>query len=340
MFKNAIKTNTTTTTVADNLDFSDFVSSLDDVSKTSKKVITGTKKIFSATNLKKNAVICVRCSNIVQTDDDKDGLGSQTAICIDYAIKNDFNIISIIKDVVPGHDISKMKIYNISEEYPNSVAIFADPSRMSRNVSDADLFLKDCAKNNIVLHFARDNLTSETLTGRGKILDLVHLAYIESQTLSKRISSAISAKRKLGSHIGNPSFGYHCVSQPNCNGIKIRKLEENETETNIISVIKMMYYGTKDMKQFYKLFYKLASSKSFKLKEHDTNSELDEIFYGNISCNDIANVLNDNNIFRRNKEWSASSVKYIIDIITISEDDINYYSPVVKRTRRYDMMCD
>ena len=245
-------------------------------------------------------------------------------MCLEYCSANGIFVIDIRKEIVPGHDINKLELFDILNNFSNVHIICADPSRMSRNVSDADNFLKKCNEKNIIVHFARDNLMSNILNDRRNIIGLIHDAYTETQIMSKRIQSSINLRKRKGSFIGNPSYGYKIqkISEPN-NSFVIRKPIPDDNEQIVIQIIKELYYGIRHPNTTEQLIKHLGSDKKFKLKWLD-NSPMNVIYYGNITSRMIANILNENRILKRDKLWTPNSVLTVINNLNMDKKEINY----------------
>ena len=304
------------------------------------ETLIDTTNSMSLANTIKRGIIYARCSSIKQIMDHNTSLETQVSICLEYCANNEIFVIEIFKNVVPGHEIEKMDIYNIPNNFSNVHIILADPSRLSRNVSDADMFLKKCDEKNIVIHFARDNLMSNILHDRRNIIGLIHDAYTETQIMSKRIKSSINLRKRKGSFIGNPEFGNKiiktCDSNENENEnehkheqIQIRKKVLDENEQKIIQIIKDLYYGTKKTKVVETLIRKLGSDKKYKLLWKN-GDPVKKIYYGNISTPYISVTLNENNILKRGKLWTPSSVLTVLNNLPPSEleNSINYIKPI------------
>lgn len=284
---------------------------------------------LSLLNSVKKGIIYARCSSIKQTLDSNTSLETQVALCLEYCSNNTIFIIDIYKEIVPGHDINKLNLYDIVNNFSNINIILADPSRMSRNVSDADTFLKKCDEKNITVHFARDNLMSNILNDRRNIIGLIHDAYTETKIMSKRIKSSINVRKRKGSFIGNPSFGYKIQKVANDNNsIVIRKPIPDDDEQLITQIIKELYYGISHPTTTEQLIKHLGSNKKFKLKWLD-NTPMNVIYYGNITSPMIANILNENSIMKRGKDWTPESVLTVINNLNIDDKEI-YYNPNYK----------
>ena len=269
------------------------------------------------------AIIYARCSTPMQNSDSNQSLQTQICMCIDYCNQNDLSRLDIRKDIHHGHNISKLKIYSILDNCSNCNIIIADPSRLSRDVSNTMDFITKCNKKNIKLHFVRDDLISDSNQDIKKIINLTYDAYIETQTLSKRLKTTFQTKKKYGSFLGRIPFGSESFYETDqTTMVKIRKVKPNEIEQNIISLINMMYFGINDIKEFYTIFFRLTNNLNYKLIDSN-NKQFEQIFYRNFTMNTIVNFLNENNILSRNKKWNVNMLN---SILNKTEDfPVNHY---------------
>jgi len=257
------------------------------------------------------AIIYARCSTSQQNTDQHQSLDTQEGICRNYAKSADLNVVKVFRDIIPGHNAALQSYNQILQTYSNTHVIIADPSRLSRNVSDANNFLQECVRLNIILHFVRDNFQSDSLHDRKRIINSVCDAHIESQVISKRIKSAISFRKSLGSHIGNAPYGYLIKYKIDPQSkIRLRELHPNNYEHNIIELINKLYYGS-TLTNFYKIFRIVTKNRNFKLLNAD-NESYGDISYGNITPKDIANFLNEHSIKYKDKLWTSQIVSRII----------------------------
>jgi DNA invertase Pin-like site-specific DNA recombinase len=284
-----------------------------------------------------DTIIYARCSTLRQERDNLQSLTTQAGLCLDYCIQNELNVVKIIKEIYNGHDMTKLQINSIPEEFSNINIIIADPSRMSRNVSDADIFINKCKQQNIKLHFVRDNLVTNSNSDYKKIIDLVCDASIESKTMSKRLKTAFDIRKKYGSHIGSAPYGYEIQSiiDPNIN-LKIRKLAKKQSEQDIIELVNRLYFGS-DLKDFYKIFRKVTNNNKFRLLDV-SNNEFNAIYYGNIRESDIVDLLNENNIYKRDILWTTSS---LTKLLSETEDfNVKYLNESDLDNEDQKMSCD
>jgi DNA invertase Pin-like site-specific DNA recombinase len=258
-----------------------------------------------------NAIIYTRCSTAIQNNNINQSLQTQICLCIDYCNQNNLSISEILKDIHHGHNIDQLKISSIPDNYSDCNIIIADPSRLSRNVSNTMDFITKCINKNIKIHFVRDELVSDSNQDIKKIINLTLDAYIETQTLSKRLKTTFEIKKKNGSSLGRIPFGFESYNETNNSMVKIRKLKPKVLEQDIITLINMMYFGCNNMLDFYKIFQKITNNLNYKLMS--TNGEFNQIYYGNFTKKTIIYFLNENNILNRNKAWTIYSVDNILN---------------------------
>ena len=253
------------------------------------------------TNDENNAIIYARVSTLRQNTNGMDSLNTQIGICRHYSNKYNYNIISVFDEVMNGNDMLKLKISNIFN-YSNINLIIADPSRLSRNPDQANEFIKKCISQNITIHFVRDNLiigTSKTEDTFKKTMNLIKVAFMETETLKKRIRSTIKIKKELGSFFGKAPFGFDIgIENDLLTNIKIRKLVKNQFEQHIIEFINKMYKHEKIA-----LF-------DVKILGSIDKKTIDEILKNKYDDDDkIAYLLNRCNILNKNKLWTKNAIK-------------------------------
>lgn len=274
------------------------------VSSISNLQITNKRK-----NITEDAIIYARCSTNTQLQ----SIQNQISICIDYCKDKDLNIVNIYKDIKNGHNITNLQIYSIPENYQNISIIIADPSRLSRNISNTVDFIEKCNIANIKLHFVRDNLITDSNQDIKKIINLTCDAYIETQTLSKRLKTTFETKKKNGSMLGKVPFGMELYNEINpLNQIIIRRFRPNHNEQQIIKLINMMYFGCNNMNDFYNCYQNLTNNITYRMTDN-YNKEFEQIFYGNFTKKTIMEFLNDNLIYNRNNIWTVNMINNILN---------------------------
>ena len=273
-----------------------------DVNKLSELV--NSTKIKDTT---KNAIIFARCSNKKQNEDNLHGFATQIGICQEYAENYNFDVIEIIQDTCPGHNISKLTINNILDRYENTNVIVADPSRLSRNPSDGTNFVMKCLEKKIILHSARHNISTSTNDELKKFVSYIFDANTESQLFRARIQSVIKLKKKNGSYMGIAPYGFQTTKINNKKNYPVLKLVDNQDEKNIIQLIIMLKCGS-HIDNFNNKIREVLDDPDCILDGYDG---YDYILYGYYWNQDIASFLNEHDILKRGKLWTKLSVNKI-----------------------------
>ena len=262
-------------------------------------------------DLSKSATIYTRCSTAKQNQNSNQSLQTQVAICIEYAHTNNMTITNIISEVIPGHNSKKQSYNSVLKNY-NTHFIIADASRLSRNISDSNIFVSQCEKQNILIHSVRDNIITNSHQERKKFFNCIYDGFIESSIIGKRVSSALNIRRRLGSYFGKPPYGFKIYKHIDIKtGIVLRKLTEDPYEQNIIEFITKLYYGC-SMTDLYKTFRAIKPYVEFKLLD-SKNNEFDSVKYGNIIKKDIKILLEENDITYRGDSWKTINIFRIIN---------------------------
>ena len=272
---------------------------------------TDIANLLDNTSIDENAIIYARCSTKSQNQNKNTSLSTQIAECNRYCNDHNFNVIKIINEIVGGHDKNKQTYSSILDNYSNANIIICDPSRLSRNINNAINFLTDCIKQKLKIHFIRDNLICTTIYDCKQFANLIFDAMTESHTISKRIRHSITIRKRMGSHIGKPSYGFSIKKELDVeSGINIRKIIKNSTEMNYIKLIQKLYFGG-NINNIYNNLNKVFPNILYKLTDID-GTPVTELYWGNLWPLDIATLLNDNDGTNRGKQWTPSAIKQIV----------------------------
>lgn len=257
---------------------------------------------FNITNLSltENTIIYTRISTLKQTTGTS--LDSQLSLCQSYCEKNNYKIIKTYAEVSTATDINKQKKLLEIVNYKNINLVILEPSRFSRNLTHFIEILNKCKKNNIILHFVHDELISTSNYDMKIILSKILDSQNESEVIGTRIKRSVNY-RKINK-VYYPSISKYGYKYNKNN----KKLEMNDYEQNIITLIKKLYHGSNFLK-LEKLLLQITNKKH-ELCFNDNETRLK---YGNMWYKDISNFLNSISILRRNKKWSPISVSRIIN---------------------------
>ena len=291
--------------------------------KNINSIIGSMNNILNINDTNNDAIIYIRSSTKGQNNDanNQHSYSSQEKLCNDYCNLHNFNIINTIKETHSATITSKLKINNIYENYTNIHLIVADPSRITRELSGGSMILQKCIEKNIVIHSVRDNIRSDSISGRKDFYELFYISFMESQTISKRIKSVNNLKKSLNSKFGVPPFGkesYKIVNNFNNNTqINITNLRNNIHEQKIIELIRKLHFGS-DIASFYTIYRDLVNDQNrtiYELYGKWNNIEGEEwknIKYKECTYSYIADFLNKNNILKRGKLWNVLKIGSIL----------------------------
>jgi len=259
---------------------------------------------------KGNAVIYSRVSTKNQVFGSS--LDLQKDISNIYCIKNQYNIKCCVNEVCSAKTIANQKnLLDIINKNNNIHLIICEPTRISRNLSEFTQLLKLCEQKNITIHFVADNLITNNTNDIKKILSSIYDGEIEIKTLSKRIKKSIEHRKKNNTYLSSiPKYGLQYNKYLVNNNIS-RNVTKNNYEQLIMKFINKLYWGS-DMKSINYLLFMITNITHEIYNTKNENENIEKVEYGNMSCVDIANFLNSNNIFRRSKLWTRNSISTIV----------------------------
>jgi DNA invertase Pin-like site-specific DNA recombinase len=270
-----------------------------------------------------NAIIYCRVSTKNQTHGYS--LDSQEEISKLYCNENKYMVLNCVNEVCSAKTlVNQKKLLDIINTNTNIHLIINDPSRISRNLTDFTQLLSRCEQKNITIHFVSDKLTTNNTNDTKIILSSIYDAEIEIKTLSKRIKKSIVQRKRNKTYLPSiPKYGFQYESHIINNKFS-KKITKHGFEQLIITFINKLYWGS-DIKSINDLLFTLTNVKHEIINEKNEYENVTKIDYGNMKFTDIANFLNSNNIFRRDKKWSGNSIseliidKFDIDITKILE---------------------
>jgi len=224
---------------------------------------------FQETFIHDKCIIYIRCSSLRQNlmEENLHGGNTQRQICIDYANEKNFEIIKIIEETGSAIDdkIKKLKLWKLPNEYPNTHVIFADPSRLSRNLGTGVQLVQHFINKKCILHSARDNISSDSYHGLREIIDSIHRSYDESEVMKKRLRTTMKVKKRNGSTFGSAPYGYKNIRSVNpINNYPITSRQKDSKEQKTIELIKKLYFGS-DMESFYEIFRELSHEPDYRM---------------------------------------------------------------------------
>lgn len=257
----------------------------------------------------KNAIIFCRVSSIRQTGlmhisfEVQEQKGNNCA--------NFFNlkVYSIIKVVESAYDGKKCTLKTLINKNKGKNIIIYNITRFSRNKNHGLSLLYHALKNNVRLFFVDEGIIwDKDNQDNIKLLEKkLEYAEEESRQIGKRVKDALEEKKRRGYFTGGiPKYGYKTVAYP-----EGKKLVPEEYEQEVINFVKMC--KTVGFK---------VSNLNKQMKNISYNYENILLFYEDtpiyeiqepLTNSNIADLLNNYSVLRRNNIWSSSSVGVIVN---------------------------
>ena len=234
-------------------------------------------------------------------------LGAQNQICLKYLNSNGLTLNAHYSEIGSAFNGNQKVLNNLINNHVNSILYVLNVTRFSRNVEKGLNMLRIASNNNIRVIFIEEQLDSMNKSHSHQIRVKLSESQQESEVISNRINNVNQILSSQGWRFGVPEYGKKSIM----NG-DIRKFVNNDVENNIADFICQARDGIscKILNKKLKKIIPNAPSIYF----YDTDG-VSKIQYFNrartLSFQEIADLLNDYNIKKRGKEWSASMVSSV-----------------------------
>ena len=251
----------------------------------------------------KNAIIYARESDVM-----KHSLEDQVQKGKEYAKKHGFKVGSVINETCSGKNIVKQtQLMNALLENKDTHFIFSHTDRITRDFQGfCSHFIHCCNVNLNTIHIVNEGLVSSIPFDFKKIVCGIIDAEEERKTISRRIKSSVAFRKRNGIYKPPvPKYGRMYVRN---NEGKVWKEVQCEQEMDTIRLVNLMYFGgtCDDIEKFLK---KITKNPKHQLYDMNNESEeIREVKRGNFSSQSIAEFLNYIKLYKRNREWSGTSV--------------------------------
>ena len=268
-------------------------------------------------NLTQNKVIIY-----IRVSTQQQGLDAQKFICENFCDDNNLNIIKYYIEKCSAYKSNTQKELNkLIEESKNVLLIVASIDRFSRNIQQADEYIKQLEDKNITLYSIKENIKMDTAHNKYTLRNYINMAQYESELIGERIKNNIKYKKLNNLYIGKAPYGYK---------IENKKIVKDPNEQSIIKFILSNYKKEKSANELTEQLYELL-----KTLKYDTSYFVPIIFtmedneyeyfqYRNqdkfkITAQMLINILDDYDIKKKNKPWTKSSIQLLYKNITINE---------------------
>ena len=185
------------------------------------------------------AIVYIRVSTNEQADKGY-SLGNQKKKCQAYCISQDYQIVeTIVDDGKSAKDLYREganKVLTMLENKEADTLVILKLDRLTRSVKDLGNILDHMQKFEWALVAVRDNLDTNTATGRLMLNLLTSVSQWEREITAERTAEALQHKRSKNEKTGgNREFGYE-VAERKEDGKKVYK--ESQHEQKVIQLIK------------------------------------------------------------------------------------------------------
>lgn len=212
--------------------------------------------------------------------------------------------VEVIEEMTSGKDMSKMrefqKIYKKIGR--GDIVFFYSVSRFSRNIRQALMYLYQIEEKGGKYYFCVEALSSGgNASNRLTLHNMLASAQYEREILGERVRASIQKRRKMGSHLGKPPFGFrhHRTVEGRLD------LQPDTKEQFILNFIRKSLSSSTDVFDTFSLLKALPSL------ENNNNSDIDMSNQELNTYKTVSEYLNNNGFSRRNnKPWTPSSVRY------------------------------
>ncbi len=254
------------------------------------------------------------CVIYIRVSSEEQNYEAQKYTCEEYAFNNRLYIKQIYEEKVSAYKGQQQtQLVKLIEENQNCNVVIFSIDRFSRNLKNSEDFIHKMADKKINLLSVKENINLRTAFGKHEFRKLISIAQYESELISERVKNSIKYRKENGIPIGIIPYGLVKFN---------KKIVKDADEQNIIKFIVKNSKSKSTPERFSKELFVLM--RKLKRKESDMvpiiiTVEDEEYEYAelrndeviNITYEMMANVLNDYNIFKREKKWTKNSVARI-----------------------------
>lgn len=236
-----------------------------------------------------------------------ESLEIQNQICLNFLNSKGLTLHGSYQEIGSAYNGNQNCLNNIINNYKNINLYVLNISRFSRNIINGLDLIQRANKNNINIIFIEEELNTANKNSIHQIRVKLSEAQMESETISNRISNLNNILLGKGWKFGAAEFGKRAT---NVGGV--RTFLYNNEEKKIIDFIIEAREGISALKLNNKL--KKIDRNFAPINFYDSDG-ITKISYFDksktLSFPEIADLLNDYNIKKRGKEWTASMVSSI-----------------------------
>ena len=251
-----------------------------------------------------NNILYTRVST---NDQGSQSLNAQTQLCLNFMNSKGLTLNVHYSEIGSAYS-GKQKVLNkLIGKHSNSVLYVLNVSRFSRNIQEGLNMLKDTANRNIRVMFIEEQLDSMNKSHAHQIRVKLSEAQQESEVISNRINNMNKVLSSQGWRFGVPEYGKKSVMFGDT-----RKFINNDDEIKIADFICQARDGTSCKTLNSKLKRILPKAPTIHFYDIDGVTKIQYFNTAHtLSFQEIADLLNDYGIKKRDKDWSASMVSSV-----------------------------
>ena len=236
-----------------------------------------------------------------------ESLDAQKQICLNYLNSKGLTISGSFQEVCSAYNGNQRILNGIIDSHKNCMIVILNVTRFSRNVVNGLDMIRRANNNRINIHFIEEGLDSSNKHHSHLIRVKLSESQLESETISNRISGINKILQDKGWQFGVPEYGKKSKLVDGT-----RKFLNSKSEKSIIDFIVTARNGVSCRVLNNKLKKIDPSFPPIHFYDDDGVSRINHFDKSQtLTFQEIADLLNDYDITKRGKPWSASSVNNV-----------------------------
>lgn len=251
-------------------------------------------------------------TRVSTNDQGPESLSVQNQICLNYLNSEGLTLSESFQEIGSAYKGNQKILNKILNEYSNCKVFVLNVSRFSRNILNGMEMLKKAEQKNITFHFIEEGLLSNNKHHHHQIRMKLLEFQNESETISNRQLNLNKIRVKSGWKFGVAKFGRKAEI---INGIRKFRIDDSEKKITEFIIQAREGISCKSLNSKLKKIKPNADPINFYDKDGITLIKYFEK-PNSLSFSEIAYLLNDYNICKRGKPWTASKVSIVYEKAT------------------------
>ena len=236
-----------------------------------------------------------------------ESLNAQNQICLNHLNAQGITLSASYSEISSAYNGPQKSLHYILNSVNNCCVYVYNVSRFSRNIINGMNLIQLAKSKNINIHFIEENLDTSNSNHAHQIRVKISEAQLESETLSNRVLNRNKLMKGNGWQFGNPKYGK--VANVT---LGKRKFDKSSEESKVIDFIVQARSGTSCQQLNNKLKKIIPTADPIHFYDKDGVTKINYFNYSqNLTFKEISDLLNDYEINKRGKRWTASGVAHI-----------------------------